>query len=386
MAVETKVGLLVGLAFIVCFAVILSNRGSGDVASTQMAYHLLSRHAADDGVQPKEDVTRSPKRRTPRRDADRSVTMPRASRPRANATTPSESASTGRATQGRRTLPRPRTTTPQDRHQPHRRSATMSATQRRDRTNESQRTRPQQTRQSGSARPMANQSNSFDAIFGEKKSEQGSQNRRPSNAKPSRRQQDPQGAASKPLPKPIAKPTQRPQRQSTPTSNLLPPTPRPRKSIEPKRKTALVKYEVKKSDTLWKIARQAYGDASPAIVNAIFEANKSVMKSKDHLVVGKTLTLPTVDGHAPKARPSTKHASEKKSNTRPKAKQKPAIRYYQIKKGDRYTSIAEKLLGDKNRWKEIYELNKDIFPSASDIRYGVRIRIPANDRTLASTR
>jgi nucleoid-associated protein YgaU len=56
-----------------------------------------------------------------------------------------------------------------------------------------------------------------------------------------------------------------------------------------------------------------------------------------------------------------------------------------VQKGDRYATIAERFLGSKARWKEIYEINKDIFPEPGQIRYGVRIRIP-DSASLASAR
>jgi nucleoid-associated protein YgaU len=52
------------------------------------------------------------------------------------------------------------------------------------------------------------------------------------------------------------------------------------------------------------------------------------------------------------------------------------IKYYNVQEGDRYATIAEKFLGDKARWPEIHELNKDIFPDPGRIQHGVRIRIP----------
>ena len=43
MARETKVGMLVGLGFIVCFAIILENRGRRDPVGPQMPHEVLNR-------------------------------------------------------------------------------------------------------------------------------------------------------------------------------------------------------------------------------------------------------------------------------------------------------------------------------------------------------
>ena len=57
----------------------------------------------------------------------------------------------------------------------------------------------------------------------------------------------------------------------------------------------------------------------------------------------------------------------------------PTFRWYQVRKSDRYVSIAREQLGDERRWKELFELNKDKFPEAGAIREGVRIKLPATE-------
>jgi nucleoid-associated protein YgaU len=47
-----------------------------------------------------------------------------------------------------------------------------------------------------------------------------------------------------------------------------------------------------------------------------------------------------------------------------------------VRKNDRYASIARDVLGDGNRWDEIYAMNKDKFPDPHRIREGVRIKVP----------
>lgn len=56
---------------------------------------------------------------------------------------------------------------------------------------------------------------------------------------------------------------------------------------------------------------------------------------------------------------------------------KDLFRWYQIKTGDRYVGIAREQLGDARRWHEIFELNKDKFSNPHVIREGVRIKLPA---------
>ena len=51
-------------------------------------------------------------------------------------------------------------------------------------------------------------------------------------------------------------------------------------------------------------------------------------------------------------------------------------RWYQIKSNDRYTKIAKEQLGDEKRWREIFELNRDVFSNPDFIKPGVRIKLP----------
>jgi nucleoid-associated protein YgaU len=49
-------------------------------------------------------------------------------------------------------------------------------------------------------------------------------------------------------------------------------------------------HEVKKGDTLWKIAEQYYGDGN--LYKDIFEANKDILKDPNVIKVGQNLKIP----------------------------------------------------------------------------------------------
>ena len=85
----------------------------------------------------------------------------------------------------------------------------------------------------------------------------------------------------------------------------------------------------------------------------------------------KSQTPPTA------SRGSTAPNDAQPRRPRTKTNEPRPIRWYQIKKNDRYVSIARDELGDEARWQEIFELNKKTFPDASRIRAGVRIKLPA---------
>ncbi|MGB7740114.1 MAG: LysM peptidoglycan-binding domain-containing protein [Steroidobacteraceae bacterium] len=49
-------------------------------------------------------------------------------------------------------------------------------------------------------------------------------------------------------------------------------------------------YEVKKGDTLWKIAKEVYGDGS--LYPEIFKANQDTLSDPDKIQVGQKLRIP----------------------------------------------------------------------------------------------
>lgn len=141
-----------------------------------------------------------------------------------------------------------------------------------------------------------------------------------------------------------------------------------------------VRYVVVQGDSLSKIVKAHYGTGSTRLINAVFAANRSVMSDPNVLKVGMELALPRLELDRGSRRRSASPARDKnrtsqtaRATTVPRAN----IRWYQVRKNDRYVSIAREQLGDGSRWREIYELNKDKFPDPDSIRAGVRIRLPA---------
>ncbi len=145
-------------------------------------------------------------------------------------------------------------------------------------------------------------------------------------------------------------------------------------------------YTVVSGDSLSKIARMFYGTGSRTVVNAIFDANRAVLPSVDQLRAGLKIKLPSVAGidgpRSDRAQPSSASPAPGQPIHRPNRAKPRDTQWYEIKKNDRYAKIAREQLGDESRWREIFELNKDKFPKPGMIRPGVRIKLPA--RRVAS--
>ena len=54
-------------------------------------------------------------------------------------------------------------------------------------------------------------------------------------------------------------------------------------------------YEVKKGDTLWKIAESQYGKGKGSKYTVIFEANRPMLKDPDKIYPGQQLRIPPLD-------------------------------------------------------------------------------------------
>ncbi len=52
-------------------------------------------------------------------------------------------------------------------------------------------------------------------------------------------------------------------------------------------------------------------------------------------------------------------------------------KHYQIQKGDTWYKLAARFLGDSKRWHDLQAMNDDILPDAGKLRTGVKIRVPA---------
>jgi len=137
---------------------------------------------------------------------------------------------------------------------------------------------------------------------------------------------------------------------------------------------AMTLYVVKKNDNLTKIARSALGSASPEAIQAIYEANCEDLKSINHLRVGQQLRIPGSLDTTSQAQPAPKKPAGNHLANRSES----AYRWYQVRQKDTWSSIARSQLGDRARWRELYELNRSKFPNPNRIRPGVRVKLPAD--------
>ncbi len=326
MARETKVGLLAGLAFIICFAILLANRGRQDPPTPPRDASPVRAFMTDGGA----NVPGAVQQTAARRSSNGRL-----------AQQPTGSTEADLARMARPTLNPPAT--------------------------------------SGADLPLPESgSNGISptvGVFGERNASAVNQ--------PTERALTSRGQDALPPRQELERRLGIPPADATTVS---PPIPQPGLSPQPELVAKPETYKVATGDTLSKIAQAHFGNKSRYSINAIVDANRAVISNPDELQAGMVLTLPTVEGTARAVRPELPAAKrpvpskdeEAKSRTIKKSAEPapPTYRWYQVKKNDRYASIAREQLGDTGRWRELYELNKDKFPNPQAIREGVRIKLP----------
>lgn len=60
-----------------------------------------------------------------------------------------------------------------------------------------------------------------------------------------------------------------------------------------------------------------------------------------------------------------------------RSSQPPAGQQYTVEKGDSLSKIAQRIYGDANQWKRIYEANRDQIKDPDLIHPGQRLTLPA---------
>ncbi len=193
-------------------------------------------------------------------------------------------------------------------------------------------------------------------------------------------------------------------------------SPEPKKPDPRRTMRIIAAHTVQPGESLSKIAARHYGRATPARITALFDANRKTLPSIDRVRAGDKLDIPALDdmetiafepvrgfpaadvvasrgrhresgvripipvGDA-NARPSPPArgalASVLPKPVAPKpAPAKPNFRWYQVRDKDTLSGIAKRELGNERRFLDIAKLNRDIIRNKNVIKPGLKIRIP----------
>lgn len=132
-------------------------------------------------------------------------------------------------------------------------------------------------------------------------------------------------------------------------------------------------YVAQPGDSLSRIASRQMGAATPANQAAIIALNPSLQKDPSKVLAGAKYLIPADAWAAAMGTPSQSSPLES-----PKAEPKAAKTLaYEVKPGDSLWKIAERELGSANAIATIRQLNADVLGSSDTVRVGMKLKLPA---------
>ena len=129
---------------------------------------------------------------------------------------------------------------------------------------------------------------------------------------------------------------------------------------------------VQEGQTLSELAAEHLGSAGKW--QMIMDVNADVLESPRQLRAGMKLRIPAEPVVEMVEEANNALAGAREEATEPTPPTSPNT--YTVKEGDSLYRIAERLLGDADRYSEIFVANRDQLSSAGDIRVGMKLKLP----------
>ncbi len=181
---------------------------------------------------------------------------------------------------------------------------------------------------------------------------------------------------------------------------------------------------VESGESLGKIAARYYGRSTPERIRAIFDCNRDVLKRVELVKVDDRLKIPSLEGEVSLFEPAPGFVAADIATRRTASSEGPpripvpvtsgegdgrrarssgsgaaapseaarrgaspaAFTWYEVRKSDTLSRIAKRELGNEKLYLEIYRLNRDVLPNKDMIKPGMKIRIPAMSSSAAERR
>ncbi len=140
-------------------------------------------------------------------------------------------------------------------------------------------------------------------------------------------------------------------------------------------------HTVKEGETLATIAKLVYGPQQGnrrQVVQQLFEANRKDLKSPDCIYVGQKLIIPALPGGNEVISAGTFIPVPSSATPALPQVNKNESHWYKVEEGDSLWKIANRQLGDGNRYTDIVSLNRDVLGDEDEISVGMRLRLPSN--------
>jgi nucleoid-associated protein YgaU len=142
-------------------------------------------------------------------------------------------------------------------------------------------------------------------------------------------------------------------------------------------------YTAEPGDSLSRIAARQMGANTKANRDAIVRANPSLADDPNKIIVGQSYNIPLAPGQNAQAQSTTPaQRAERTERAAAPIKASGGEFWYEVKPGDNLWKIAKTQLGDSSTVHAIKELNKESVKNWDILPAGTRIKLPA--RPLAS--
>ncbi len=190
----------------------------------------------------------------------------------------------------------------------------------------------------------------------------------------------------------------------------------------------IASHTVQPGESLGKIAARHYGRATPSRIQAIFDANRDTIESVDQIRAQDVVRIPKLDEDdtlfepapgfavADIARNRTRQSNSegpriplpvgdiaRNVNSRRNAAPDrgrpiatadanrasnvtPPFKWYEVREKDSLSKIAKRMLGNEKRFLELYSFNRDLIPNKNVLKPGEKIRIPLEPTAMGSSR
>ncbi len=185
-------------------------------------------------------------------------------------------------------------------------------------------------------------------------------------------------AEETPSPLGSQRPTVRPSARSNAPVNV------PAAPESPKDESGFVDYTIRRGDSLSRIAKRLTGNSKNS--NILYEANRDLLMNPHDLRIGAKIRIPTEIYQAPVTTPAPvqKQPKPQQPQTGVPATESPATppapepvyTEHTVGRGESLSVIALRMLGDSERYMEIYEANRDVMRNPNSLKPGMKLRIP----------
>lgn len=134
-----------------------------------------------------------------------------------------------------------------------------------------------------------------------------------------------------------------------------------------------LQYQVRKGDTLMKIAGMYYGNTE--LWTRIYADNRAIIRNPDLIYPGQTIVINFTQAMLDSMAGTGKVATDV-GNADLAQQDASTITEYIVLPGDYLRKIAAEVYGDESQWKKIFEANRDKIRKANLIYAGQKLTIP----------